>query len=68
MIQTVTIDIINDKALKLLQDLENLQLIRLHKDQKSTKSQWTKRYKGAMTKQPLTEIDTQLNELRNQWE
>jgi hypothetical protein len=68
VIQTVTIDIINDKALKLLQDLENLQLIRLHKDQKSTKSQWTKRYKGAMTKQPLTEIDTQLNELRNQWE
>ena len=32
MIQTVTIDIINEKALKLLQDLELLQLIRMRKD------------------------------------
>jgi hypothetical protein len=32
--QTVTIDIINSKALKLLQDLELLKLIRLRKEKK----------------------------------
>ena len=70
MLQTVTIDIINDKALNLLMDLERLQLIRLRRDfiepiaTKSTK----RNYKGAMTKQPLHEIDNQLNELRSEWE
>ena len=29
---------------------------------------WATKYKGAMTKQPLTDIDNQLKELRNEWE
>jgi len=69
MIQTITIDIINDKALKLLQDLELLQLIRLHKEKElPDSSNSLKSLKGAMTKQPQIDIDTQLNELRNGWE
>jgi rRNA processing protein Krr1/Pno1 len=68
MIQTVTIDIINDKAMKLLQDLELLQLIRLRKEKTTSSSNWAERYKGAMSKQPLNDIDNQLNELRNGWE
>jgi len=68
MIKTVTIDIINEKAIKLLQDLELLQLIRLHKDKNESGSPNWKKYKGAMTKQSLNDIDNQLNELRNGWE
>jgi len=68
MIQTVTIDIINEKALKLLQDLELLQLIRLRKDKDENTVNWTQRYKGAMNKQSIADIDNQLNELRNEWE
>jgi len=68
--QTVTIDILNNKAVKLLQDLELLQLIRVRreKQQPATATNWAAKYKGAMTKQPLTDIDNQLNELRNEWE
>jgi hypothetical protein len=69
--QTITIDIINNKALKLLQDLELLQLIRLRKEKTSSvtvPNEWATKYKGAMSKQPLTDIDNQLNELRNEWE
>jgi hypothetical protein len=69
MIQTVTIDVINDKAMKLLQDLELLQLIRMRKEKTQTSTtDWAERYKGAMSKQPITDIDNQLNELRNEWE
>jgi len=68
MKQTVTIDIINAKALKLLQDLELMQLIRLHKEKVQSSVSWADRHKGAMSKQPLAEIDNQLNELRNGWE
>lgn len=69
MIQTVTIDIINEKALKLLQDLELLQLIRMHKEkgQPEATSLGT-RYKGAMSKQPLSDIANQLDQLRGGWE
>lgn len=55
--------------MKLLQDLELLQLIRLHKEEgQPTLVNWVQRYKGAMSKQALTDIDDQLTELRNGWE
>ena len=69
--QTITIDIINNKALRLLQDLEMLQLIRLHKEKNTavtSPDEWAAKYKGAMSKQPITDIEEQLNELRNKWE
>lgn len=71
MIKTVTIDIINDKAIKLLQDLELLQLIRVHREKHLPidEPDWkSSKYKGAMQKQPLIEIENQLNDLRNAWE
>ena len=69
--QTITIDIINSKAIRLLKELELLQLIHVRKEEKqmpATVINWVTKYKGAMTKQPLTDIDNQLNELRNAWE
>ena len=70
MMQTITIDIINDKALRILQDLELLQLIRLRWEKPKTGNldYWAAKYKGAMQKQPMAEIENQLNDLRNAWE
>ena len=69
--QTVTVDIINNKAIRLLKDLELLQLIHMRKEEKRApimELNWIAKYKGAMTKQSLTDVDNQLNELRNEWE
>ena len=68
--QTLTIDVLNNKAIKLLNDLELLQLIHVRKEnEKATnKINWAAKYKGTMTKQPLSDIDNQLKELRNEWE
>jgi len=63
--KTITIDIINDKAMKLIQDLELLQLIRVRKEKTQPTANWAERYKGAMSKESLSDIDNQLNELRN---
>lgn len=68
MIKTVTIDIINEKAMKLLEDLELLQLIRLRQDKTPSQANWAQRYKGAMSKQALPDVNSQLNELRNGWD
>ncbi|MBL7966640.1 MAG: hypothetical protein JNK09_06535 [Prolixibacteraceae bacterium] len=67
--RTVTIDIINDKAIKLLQDLELMQLIRVRREKQDLgkKADW-KKYKGAMKRQPLIEIENQLTQLRSAWE
>lgn len=68
--QTVTIDIINSKAVRLLEDLELLQLIRVRREQTppAASIDWAAKYKGSMTKQALTDIDDRLHELRNAWE
>lgn len=67
--RTITIDIINERALNLLRELEVLKLIRLRKDSNRNKVELAlNEFKGAMSKQPLDDIDKQLNQLRNEWE
>ena len=68
--QTVTVDILNNKAVKLLQELENLKLIRMRREklQLTTSDNSASKYKGAMKKQSLKEVNSQLKELRNEWE
>lgn len=67
--RTITIDLLNDKAINLLLELELLKLIRVHEEhqQESVATNWL-RYKGAMSKQPLKKINQQLQDLRNEWE
>ncbi len=68
---TVTIDILNENALNLLRDLELLKLIRLRKEKEVSNLNGINlvaKYKGAMTRQPISEIDQQLKDLRNEWE
>ena len=68
---TITIDILDDKALNLIKDLELLKIIRVRKDKKvvkTTSKNLIAKYKGAMTAQPINEVDKQLNDLRNEWE
>jgi hypothetical protein len=64
---SMTIEIINEGAINLLRDMEYLRLIRVAGKESVKKMDWNK-YKGAMTKQSIEEIDEQLNELRNAWE
>lgn len=68
MIRTVAIDIINDKAMNLLMDLERLQLIRLRREFTESLTNNAQKFKGAMSKQSISEIDNQLNDLRSEWE
>jgi hypothetical protein len=67
--KTVLVEILDTNALCLLRDLERLNLIRLHPELTAHHdSYWERRYKGALTRQPINEIDAQLNDLRKAWE
>lgn len=62
---TVTVDLVEDKALLLLEDLENMQLIRLRTPKQTSKS--LAYYKGILRAQPLSNVESQLKELRQSW-
>ena len=68
---TLTIDVLNDKALNLLKDLELLKIIRVRKDKNivnPSSGNLISKYKGAMTAQPISEVDKQLDDLGKEWE
>ncbi|MES2702994.1 MAG: hypothetical protein V4649_10160 [Bacteroidota bacterium] len=68
--QTVVVDIISDKALKLLHFLERLRLIHVRAERPAQQSavNWEAKYKGKMTKQSLEQIGKQLKDMREEWE
>jgi len=67
--QTINIQILNKKAIKILQELELKDLIKIRKNEKkASKADRIRSYKGAMHKQSTIEIENQLNELRKDWE
>ena len=61
---TLTIELTNEKALKLLQDLEDLNIIRVIKNQTKLSSLRSK----IKTKMSNEAIDKQINNLRNEWQ
>lgn len=64
--QILKVEIMNDQALNLLKELELLKLIRLHEENDEDETDNTAKYKGAMTKQPLGEVNIQLQKLREE--
>jgi hypothetical protein len=67
--KTVTVDILDDKAINLLKDLEGLRVIKLHEeDRRKQLVKSVKDLKGQMTRQSVEEINKQLNDLRNEWD
>jgi hypothetical protein len=68
--RTVTLDILDDKALNLLKDLEALKIIRIQNSKEEIKPlsvNLSTKYSGAMSKQTPKDIDKQLRDLRNEW-
>ncbi|MGG7666421.1 hypothetical protein [Dyadobacter sp. BHUBP1] len=61
--KTIEIEITDDKALKLLLDMEEMHLIKVLRNRRPL-SELRKQIKSPMTNQ---EIDSQLNTLRNEW-
>lgn len=67
--RTVTVELRNKNALRLLKDLELADIIRvLDKDKKKEKTKLSASLKGAISKERAQELNEQLNQMRNEWE
>jgi hypothetical protein len=67
--RTLTLDILDDKAMELLRDLESQKIIRIQNEKEELKTppvNLAAKYSGAMSRQSLEDIDKQLNDLRNE--
>ena len=67
--KTVTVELKNINALKLLKDLERANIIRvLDKDKKKVKNRPSESLRGAISKERAIELNEQLTQMRSEWE
>lgn len=67
--RTITIDIINEKALNLLKDMELLELIRLRKEEKTPPVRIDKfRGKLNLSQEQYENFQKYLKDSRNEWD
>jgi hypothetical protein len=70
--QTVTIDILNSKAMQLLEDLEILQLIRLRKEKKESGSEEVpikpSNFRGVLSAETTEKWNAHIEQTRNEWD
>ena len=64
-----SIEILNEKVIKLLLYLEELQLIRLHKKEiKQNPNDHKRSFGGRISKETAIDLHRQLDEMRDEWE
>lgn len=67
--KTLTIQILDQKAVGLIEEMENQHLVKINKiTTRGPGIDWVKKYKGKLTVKSLEKTDQQLDELRSSWE
>lgn len=67
--QTLTIEVLNEKALPLLRNLENLDIIRIQPPPEAPpKRKLSEELRGSITPELAADLHRQLEEMRNEWE
>ncbi len=66
--ETLHIQITNQKALKLLQDLEDLDLIKVLKDKVAPKKKLSEKYAGKLPGNIADDMQKYITESRKEWQ
>ena len=65
--ETIVVQITNDKALKLLQELEELNLIKLLKKNADTSQKLSEKYAGKLSSATVEKLQQHIKQSRNEW-
>lgn len=65
--ETVLVQINNQKAYKLLEDLEDLQLIKLHKKSTISRQKLSEKYAGKLPTHIANELQNHVTQSRIEW-
>ncbi|MEM6264059.1 MAG: hypothetical protein AAGI38_16210 [Bacteroidota bacterium] len=66
--QIITVELINDKALRLLQQLEQLNILRLIPEKSTTQEKPKRQWKGSISKETADRMLQDLKQSRSEWE
>lgn len=66
--QIITVELINDNALALLQQLEQLNILRLVATKRQPAEQPKRRWAGSISKETATKMLQYAEQSRNEWE
>lgn len=66
--RTITIDIINEKAVRLLQDLEELHLIKMTYHNPHAEGKLSDKYRGVFSEQDAKSFNEHTQIMRGEWE
>lgn len=65
--ETIIVQIRNNKALKLLQELEELNLIKLLKKNTDTSQKLSEKYAGKLSSATVEKLQQHIKQSRNEW-
>ncbi len=65
--ETLHIEIINHKAIRLLEELEELNLIKVLKDNINPKPKLSDKYKGVFSKEDAQSFNEHTKNMRKEW-
>ena len=65
--ETIVVQITNNKALKLLQELEDLHLIKMLKRNADTSQKLSEKYAGKLSPATVEKLQQHLQQSRNEW-
>lgn len=65
--ETIMVQITNNKALKLLQELEELNLIKLLKKNTDTSQKLSEKYAGKLSSATVEKLQQHIKQSRNEW-
>jgi HAMP domain-containing protein len=67
--KTITIEIKNELALSLLQNLESMDILRIIDDKSNKENQkLSERFAGCLSKERTEELQKELTQMRKEWE
>lgn len=66
--QIITVELINDKALALLEELEALNILRLVDTQKQVMDQPKRQWAGSISKETAAIMLQNTEQIRNEWD
>jgi hypothetical protein len=66
--ETVLVQINNSKAYKLLEDLENLHIIKVLKKSIDPKQKLSEKYRGSISKESADKLRAHVEKSREEWE
>lgn len=66
--QTITVDILNDKVFELLKKLEELNLVKVQKNNPTNNSKKPSDYKGIISKKLAANFQQHIKQSRAEWQ